>query len=206
MIAQAELRVTDLKQYAYCPRIPFYQHVMGFDGKPTRKMARGREAQAAIEALEQRRTLREYGAKRKRNSAQLHELSEGRRHFAPWLTSHELGLAGKLDLLIETDAACFPVDFKYTSCRPHRNHQLQLAGYALLVEEAFCKPVPAGFIFLTLNDEIVGIPMTPVLMSEARSALRELAMMIEHEQFPEPTPIRNRCTDCEYRNFCGDVF
>ena len=50
MISLAELRVTDLKQYAYCQRIPFYQHVMGFTGKPTYKMERGRDAQTAIEA------------------------------------------------------------------------------------------------------------------------------------------------------------
>ena len=29
---------------------------------------------------------------------------------------------------------------------------------------------------------------------------------IEKEEMPPPTPVRNRCTDCEYRNFCGDVF
>src|SRR5438094_1227131 len=105
MISLAELRVTDLKQHAYCPRIPFYQHVMGFTGKPTYKMKRGRDAQAAIEALERRRKHREYG------------LAEGRRHFGSWLTSERLGLSGKLDLLIETEAACFPVDFKYTTGR-----------------------------------------------------------------------------------------
>src|SRR6266705_3495490 len=106
MISLAELRVTDLKQYAYCPRIPFYQHVMGFTGKPTYKMERGRDAQAAIEALERRRKLREYG------------LAEGQRRFGCWLTSERLGLSGKLDLLIETEDACFPVDFKYTTGRP----------------------------------------------------------------------------------------
>jgi len=194
MISLAELRVTDLKQYAYCPRIPFYQHVMGFTGKPTYKMERGRDAQAAIEALERRRKLREYG------------LAEGRRHFGCWLTSERLGLSGKLDLLIEAEGACFPVDFKYTTGRPYHNHRLQLAGYALLVEENFRKPVPAGFIFLTINDALVRFAMTSDLLAEARSALRSLQSMITNEEFPDATPVRARCTDCEYRNFCGDVF
>src|SRR2546428_12192090 len=116
MISLAELRVTDLKQYAYCPRIPFYQHVMGFTGKPTYKMKRGRDAQAAIEALERRRKLREYG------------LAEGRRHFGCWLTSERLGLSCKLELLVEAEGPRFPVSFLYHDVRPHLNHRIQHAG------------------------------------------------------------------------------
>src|SRR5207248_7147250 len=82
-----DFRVTDLKQFEYCPRIPFYQHVMGFHGKPTFKMEQGKLAQAAIEALDKRRRLREYG------------LTEGKRHFGASIVSEALGLAGKLDLL-----------------------------------------------------------------------------------------------------------
>src|SRR2546425_11137107 len=107
MISLAELRVTDLKQYAYCPRIPFYQHVMGFTGKPTYKMERGRDAQAAIEALERRRKLREYG------------LAEGRRHFGSWLTSERLGLSRKLAPLVVGEGACFSGGFKETQGRPY---------------------------------------------------------------------------------------
>src|SRR3989449_10948861 len=95
MISLAELRVTDLKQYAYCPRIPFYQHVMGFTGKPTYKMKRGRDAQAAIEALERRRKLREYG------------LAEGRRHFGFWLTSERPGFFGNASPLLHAAGAVF---------------------------------------------------------------------------------------------------
>jgi CRISPR-associated exonuclease Cas4 len=139
MSVQCDFRVTDLKQFAYCPRIPFYQHVMGFNGKPTYKMQQGKIAQSAIEALEKRRRLREYG------------LSNGIRHFGLSVISNTLGVAGKLDLLIETETECFPVDFKYTSGRPHRNHQFQLAGYCLLVAERFNKAVPTGSssLFLT---------------------------------------------------------
>src|SRR5207253_9119038 len=115
-------------------------------------------------------------------------------------------VAGKLDLLIETSDACYPVDFKYTTGRPHRNHLFQLAGYSLLAAEHFSKPVPAGFIFIITDDLTFRFPMTERLLSEARSALTTLHNMIEHEAFPEPTPVRARCMDCEYRNFCADVF
>ena|SRR5579862_5030706 len=194
MVINAELTVTDLKQYAYCARIPFYQHVMGFTGKSTYKMQRGHEAQAAIEALERRRKLKEYG------------LSEGRRHFGLWLSSRKLGLAGKLDLMIETHDACYPVDFKYTTGRPHHNHLLQLAGYALLLSEQFAKPVPSGFIFIITDEMTFRFAMSENLLDEARAGLSAMQDMVQKETFPDPAAVRARCTDCEYRNFCADVF
>ncbi len=194
MTAVCDFRVTDLKQFAYCPRIPFYQHIMGFHGKPTYKMEQGKLAQSAIESLEKRRRFREYG------------LSEGKRHFGLSLFSDGLGLSGKLDLLIETPDACYPVDFKYTTGRPHHNHLLQLAGYSLLVAAHFSKPVPAGFIFIITEDVTFRFTMTEALRSEARSALASMRDMIEREAFPEPTALRGRCADCEYRNFCADIF
>jgi len=42
----------------------------------------------------------------------------GERLFGVWLRSAPLGLSGKLDLLIRTPEACYPVDFKDTEGRP----------------------------------------------------------------------------------------
>src|SRR5437763_1085364 len=109
---------------------------MGFHGQPTYKMSQGRTAQDAIESLEKRRKFREYG------------LSEGERRFGVSVHARRWNLVGKMDLLIETPDACYPVDFKYTTGRPRHNHLIQLAGYALLVAEHFAKPAPAGFIFI----------------------------------------------------------
>jgi CRISPR-associated exonuclease Cas4 len=157
-------------------------------------MGQGKLAQSAIESLEKRRRFREYG------------LTEGKRHFGVSLYSRELGLSGKLDLLIEAADACYPVDFKYTTGRPHHNHLLQLAGYSLLIAEHYSKPVPAGFIFITTDDVTFRFAMSEALFAEARSALSAMQAMIQQELFPEPTLVRARCSDCEYRNFCGDVF
>jgi CRISPR-associated exonuclease Cas4 len=99
-------------------------------------MQRGQDVQAAVEALERRRGFRAYG------------MRDGERRFGLWLHSERLGLSGKLDLLILTPDACYPVDFKDTEGGPRRNHRLQLAAYALLAEEAFARPAPDGFIYL----------------------------------------------------------
>jgi CRISPR-associated exonuclease Cas4 len=96
------LRVNDLKQYEYCPRIVFYNTVMPLDRKVTFKMQRGTEAEFQLDALEKRRSLRRY------------KLGDGERRFHVWLHSERLGLSGKMDLLIVSSRGYFPVDFKYT--------------------------------------------------------------------------------------------
>ena len=192
--AEIELNVTDLKQSAYCPRIPFYRYVLPVERPVTYKMERGKATQAAVEALERRRGFRAYGVK------------EGERLFGVWLRSSRLGLSGKLDLLIRTPDACYPVDFKDTEGRPRQNHRVQLAAYALLVEEAFKLAVPEGFIYLVPRKEVVAVPIEESDRAAVRSMLAEIRRGIAREQMPEPTPVRARCVTCEYQNYCADIW
>lgn len=188
------LRVNDLKQFEYCPRIVFYNTVMPLERKTTVKMERGKEEEFRLDALEKRRTLKRY------------ELGSGERRFHVWVDSPTLGLSGKLDLLIVSRKGYFPVDFKYTRGRPHRNHIIQLAGYALLVEEKFQTRVDTAFIYLAPIQEVISIRLTEQLKGEVRHCLEEIRTMIQEEILPAPTPLRSRCEECEFRNYCGDIF
>jgi CRISPR-associated exonuclease Cas4 len=188
------LRINDLKQYEYCPRIVFYNTVMPVARKSTVKMERGKEVEIKLDALEARRTLRRY------------RLTEGERRFHVWLNSPALGLSGKLDLLIVTPKACYPVDFKYTRGRPRRNHVMQLAAYALLVEDAMSIRVPMAFVYLTPSDHLIRINVTDGLKGLVRAQLASIRKMVQEGILPEPTPVRARCEECEFRNYCGDIF
>ena len=188
------LRVNDLKQFEYCPRIVFYNTVMPVERKTTIKMERGKEIELKLDSLEARRTLRRY------------RLAEGERRYHVWLSSDCLGLSGKLDLLIVTPNGCYPVDFKHTRDRPRRNHVLQLGGYALLVEDVMQKPVPAAFIYIAPSNQLVRVKVTDGLKELVRTRLRQIRDMIREQFLPEPTSVRARCEECEFRNYCGDIF
>ncbi len=189
-----ELRVNDLKQYAYCPRVVYYQYVMPVEHKATYKMEKGKVAQEDIQTLEKRRKLKRYN------------LAEGRRSFDVWLYSRKLGLSGKLDLLVETDSECFPVDFKWTPGTVRRNHILQLGGYSLLVEDQLGKKVSTGFVYLLKQGDVVACPMTRALKDECLATLEKIRAMIRGEDFPSAAKERAKCIDCEYRNFCRDIW
>lgn len=188
------VRVNDLKQFAYCPRIVFYQYAMPVQRKATFKMERGKEVELRVEQLEKRRKLREYG------------LAEGRRRFQVWLTATRLGVSGRVDLMIETPHGIFPVDFKDTRARVQHNHHVQLCAYALLIEERIGRPVSHGFIYRVPRNDVTPVEMTEALRAETLRAIDEVRDMVLAERMPPATSVRGRCADCEYRNYCGDVF
>jgi len=188
------LRVNDLKQYEYCPRVVYYHYVMPVDRKATFKMEHGKSAEARIDALERRRTLGRY------------RLPDGRRHFHVRLVSDTLGLSGKLDLLIESSAGWYPVDFKESTGPVRPNHRRQLCGYALLVEDVYGSVISQGFIYLIPGQRIETVTFDEACRADTLAALDKIRDMIASQRVPAPTPVRTRCHDCEYRNYCGDIF
>lgn len=191
------LQVTDLKQFAYCPRIVYYRYCLSRVQPMTFKMSAGIEAQERVESLEERRSLRAYG------------VSDGVRHFNVSVTSVALGLSGQIDLVVETGSGSerrlIPVDFKLSRREPGRHFKLQLACYAMLLEEAWGAPAGEGYIYLIPARRGLSVPITPRLRRDALSQVGQIRQMVLSEQMPEPTKSRSRCVDCEYRRFCNDV-
>jgi CRISPR-associated exonuclease Cas4 len=189
----AMLTVTDVRQYFYCPRIVFYRLCQPLRRPTTYKMREGKLAQDRTADLEHERSLRAYG------------LEEGERHFNVSLRSESLGLQGIIDMVIVTADEAIPVEFKNTTRPPARNHTYQLAAYALLVEERWGLRVRRGFVYRMPLKDATELRLTPSHRSSVRSALTAMRQMVAREQQPEPTERVERCRECEYRCFCGDV-
>ncbi len=184
-----------MKQYPYCPRIVYYTYLLPLRARPTTyKMQEGKLAHERIEQMEERRSLRAYG------------LGEGVRQFEVALTSTRLGLTGKLDMIIETASEVVPVDFKNSHGRVGLNHKYQLTAYALLVEEAYGRPVRRGFIYLAPQKRAEEIRITSNMRGWVHKALREIRAMLDAEAKPPPTRVRSRCVDCEFRSLCPEVW
>ncbi len=186
--------VTDLKQWAYCPRIVYYHRAMPAVGKPTYKMKEAIAAQELIESLEMRRSLEKYG------------LEGARRRFNVWLRDEALGLSGKLDLVLESPEEVAVVDFKLTSGEPGQNHRMQLGGYCLLAESAYGLPARRGFVYRIPDSRIFPIEVTAELRQTVTAAMIGIRDVGETQLCPEPTPVRGRCVECEFANYCADVW
>jgi len=188
------LNVGDLKQWVYCPRVVFYHRFAPNAGVPTAKMQMALKAQQQLEPLEARRTLKPYG------------LDPAQRIFNPWLASDPLGLQGRPDLLLDAMDRIAIVDFKLTSGDAAPNLQMQLAAYSLIAEQVYQKPAPVGFIYRIPDSAVLPVPITPELRQAVLDSAAAIRAMISSESLPEPTDLRKRCDDCEFANFCADIW
>lgn len=188
------LSVSELKQFVYCPRIFYYLAVQPQSPPRTRLMARGHRLQEEFERLEPRRVLSRYG------------FAGAQRHFSITLKSAALRLTGQTDLLLEAQDRIGVVEFKASAGALAENHRMQLAAYALMAEEEFQKPCPMAFAIFVDREELEEVPVDAALRAAVRAHLETMAQLALEPFFPEPTPLRARCTNCEFKNFCGDVF
>ena len=193
-MSNIELKVSDIKQYFYCPRVVYFYYVLPVKVKTTFKMDYGGEQHVRWEELEKRRTFRKYG------------LEKGERFFGSFLKSSRIGLVGKADLIIKTGGKYVPVEFKYTSGTVGTGHKYQLAAYGLLLEDVYKTTVRSGFIYLIISKKVEEIFFTQDVRAQVKKVLGKIRNMIKNERMPEPNRIRSRCKDCEYLNFCNDVW
>jgi CRISPR-associated exonuclease Cas4 len=75
-----------------------------------------------------------------------------------------------------------------------------------LLEDCYQRKVTRGFVYLIPKSDAVVFELTADRKAETERTIDEMRRMIEKEQMPAPTPVRNRCADCEYRNYCGDIY
>ncbi len=185
-------RVTDLKQYVYCPRILYYYVCLPRVRPTTFSMEASVEAHAAAQGQEHRRTLRAYG------------LEEGKRHFNVGLVSERLGMRGEVDLVIETEKELIPVDYKL-STQAGEHFRLQLTAYALMLEEAWGGTVKRGFFYLIPLRRAEEMRITARQRARLGEVLAAMNEILWHERMPPPPRRRGKCVDCEFRRFCNDV-
>lgn len=191
--------VTDLKQFAYCPRIVYYRYCWPAVRPVTEKMELGLQAGETEEVREARRSLRPYGLRR------------GVRHLDVYLASERWNLRGRVDLAIQTDdnasaaPEAIPVDFKLSPGRMGDNLRLQLAGYGVLLEETWGMACRRGFVYFIPRRRAVAVPFGEEMRVRLESTLAVIQAMVDHERMPAPVRERGRCQVCEFRLFCNDV-
>ena len=194
--------VTDLKQFAYCGRIVYYEQCLPHLRPRTYKMDAGRDMHEQEQKRALRRTLQKYA------------VADGRRIFDLALTDQVLGLTGIIDEVVITAedggeaGEIFPVDYKLAN-KVGSNHRLQLAAYAHLLEEQYQPGVRTtirrGFVYLIKPRRYVEVPITKRLRNHFTDLLQQVKETVAQERLPSPPTQRSRCVSCEFRRFCNDV-
>lgn len=188
------LRVTGLKNWLRCPRLLYFQEVMGLDTPPTVKMKEGKQAQEELERLDKRRTVGRYGVDRRE------------RIYGRQLRSERLGLTGCPDLLLEGPASVTVVEFKLTAADPASTEWLQLASYGVLVEDVMGKPVDQVMVYRIPDEAVFRHAFHDGWRRRVAEVLAAARSVREGRVIPEAPEGGTVCRSCEYINFCGDTW
>ena len=188
---------TDVKQYLFCPLIPYYRRVLGL--------------QPVVDS-QQEESIEEHERLRAKDERRLRPLRDERlRGFKPVecppLYSERLNAYGELDLLLESpDGELVPVDYKFGRSNRGRawpDHRAQMVLYAILVEDATGRFVRRGFVYYALEERAVEVRVT----GRARRWVEDIVSKIhemDESQIP-PRTWRNpeRCSGgCGYLWVC----
>jgi CRISPR-associated exonuclease Cas4 len=189
------LDVTDLKQYDYCPRIPFYRYCLPRIRPITYAMKEGIQSHQEEALREDRRSLRPYG------------ITDGERFFDVALRSDALGFVARLDLAIRRANVpeAIVVDYKLSREPAGSHFRLQLAAYALMLEEAWNLPVHRGFLYHIPQREAEEIVITTALRQKVVRVRAAIRASVLAESIPPPPARRAKCVSCEFRRFCNDA-
>lgn len=170
------VNVSDLNQYAYCPRRYWYLHFFDTQGRNYERI--------------------EGKTKHENQSTRGDWLNE------LYLESDELGLKGKLDVLDLDDTRAVPVERKRAeSGQYYRSDKIQLAGYCLLLEEHLGEPVREGAIYLYETDQRMHVPITEDHREVVREIIEEIRSM-SPDDVPPLTDNPSKCEACSAREYC----
>ena len=200
MTATADAQLIPLRalnQVTYCPRLYYLQYVDCV--MPTNEHVEGglHDHRRVDEPELANKTRKEGDTNRSRG---IH------------LSSDTLGISGILDVIEEKEGVSYPVETKHGSAprdddgRPTTwdNDAVQLCGQALLMEEAFGKPVERGFQFYAGTRERVEVRFTDELRATTRTAIDDCRQLSSLDAPPDPLPaeLRHRCFGCSLAPVC----
>ncbi len=189
--------VRALNQFTYCPRLYYLQYVDAV--MPTNEhVESGLHDHRRVDDAELANKTRKEG--------------DASRSRGVHLSSETLGISGILDVIEEKDSVAYPVETKHGSAPRDDdgkasvwdNDAVQLCGQALLMEEAFGKPVARGFQFYAGSRERVEVPFTDELRAKTRGAIDECRRLSALDAPPDPLPaeLRHRCFGCSLAPVC----
>lgn len=205
----------DIRQFIYCPRIPFFRTILRYSPRSTAKMGQGRQSHADIHQF---------------SLPALHTSRFPDRYINIYLQVPHLGIHGQIDMieildtLDELDINPNPYVtgiLKYEGTKaigtiveiktgkiPSKipsHHKAQVVFQALLVEANFQIRIFAGKIFYSKGSTLQTFNIWTGDKRWITGCINKLRTAYQTEIIPLPTPHEKKCHDCEYWPVCQRV-
>ena len=182
-----------IRQYIFCPRIPFYHEVLNIYPAERFWQRQGVEFHQRESMLMKRRNLQQFGIN---NPVLQHNVH---------LHSQQYGMHGICDAVVISENEICVLEFKIArSDKPQKGHVMQLAAYALMAEEQLQLPCRHLFILYGDKGKTHHITFTAELKKELLGIIENIRSSLEKPLLPHSPATEAQCGQCEYLNFCAD--
>ena len=123
------------------------------------------------------------------------------------IRSETLGLSGIIDQIEIYEKGYVPIELK-TGRAPKEdawpNHKVQIAAYAMLLEEKFNTEVKEGFVHYLDVNEKRHIPINIFLKEETNELKNKVKTLLESMEIPAVCDNENKCNACGLKDECFD--
>ncbi|PJE03892.1 MAG: CRISPR-associated protein Cas4 [Leptospira sp.] len=186
------LPISLLRQYVFCPRIPYYSELLGFNSNEPLWTEQGQKFHSDIESLIKRRLPSKFGLANPRFEKRMN------------VVSFELNLHGIVDYTFYNDEYVVPIEFKISGNKPTRGQELQLLAYGYALSEMKNLNFERGYFLFGNNKK----PYSVFPSEEKKKDIIKIVNQIKNDQItmllPESAASINKCTQCEFLNLCND--
>lgn len=121
------------------------------------------------------------------------------------IISENLNLIGKIDQLEIHKEMIIPVELK-TGSSPTEgiwpSHRVQVAAYALLLEEQYSQKVNQGSVFYLDQNIRRTLVINPFMKEEVIELRKEVEALLSSKQPPEFAENQNKCSKCGLKEHC----
>lgn len=180
------------RQYCFCPRIVYFQYILGLKVPSPLWVKQGVDYHVREQQLSQSRTLKRY------------DLNSGKIEFDVKLRSAKWGIHGLADAVIFLPEEALVIEFKLTCNKPTRGQMLQIAAYAVMIEEQYNIGLKSGFISYESKGKVHRIEIKEKLKTSLSNAIKHIELMQNTQIMPDSSASQAQCEQCEYMNFCND--
>ncbi len=121
------------------------------------------------------------------------------------IEDRKLNLRGRVDKIEIIDGVYYPIEIKagkFPIRGVWESDALQIAAYAILIEQEFDTEVLVGFVDYLRISERRPVVVNSKLRERLFDVLDDMGAIFHDGRMPEPTSNTKKCDRCEYMEFC----
>lgn len=187
-----DITASMIRQYLFCPRIPFYQLTRNLPLQKPQWVREGEKQHETMEQLFKRRHLERFG------------INDAKISYRFKVYSKKMRIQGIVDCLLRNNenSVC-PIEFKLSCRRPEIGQILQLSAYMFCLEE-MGYDVLRGFLCSIEHKKIHEVKKEKEYFNKIQFIRENIYQDFEKGLLPDSSVSMNKCYACEFLRFCND--